>query len=514
LKDIKKLLSLTIISFVFISFHAICFADLLWPLKEKSHLTGSFAEFRKNHIHAGVDISTKGKTGLGVYASESGYLFRLKTQYLGFGKAIYIKLDNSNFLVYAHLNKFSPKINKIIKAAQKKEGKYKIDLYLKDKIYIKKGELIGYTGDTGGVPPHLHIELRDSNERPLNILKNGLEAIDKKKPIIHSLAICDPVTTFHESIYRANNNSPIIINGKKALALYTYDESSGNKLGIYQIDVFINNKLYFRAKMDIFSYDDFKDNYIIYNKDLFLKENNAYYNLFKAFDNNLPFYPLESTGILNLPQGQHNLSILVTDNNGNESYLEKILIVKDFKKSILKKSDKGPWFSDDNKLKLEIDNLYSPININIKTTNLKPKQDELKQISKVYDIIPKQAIFKNAIINIENVYNSIKIGLYRFDNGKWKYVKDNSSNKLGKFCLFEDITPPKISIISKTKAKITDNGSGLDYNKLNFKINNKSEIAEYSVNRKELFTNIKLSPSDKATWSATDLAGNNTIKDF
>lgn len=549
-----------IVTFLLLSLHSICQAEYSWPLKEKSYLTGTFGEFRKNHIHAGIDISTKGKIGLPVYAGDKGKLYRVKTQYKGFGKTVYLKLSSGKFLVYAHLDKFSPKIEKIIKLEQVKKNKYEVDVYPHtknfsrgihptSKIQIDKGELIGYSGDTGGVFPHLHLELRDKKERPINILKNGLtisdksspfredikyidkknditkkpaqkviqykKGLDKKRPIIKGLAVCNPETSFVTANYSVNNISKIAVYGPTGLALSVYEESHGNRLGVYKIDLIVDGKLFFRVQMDSFSYDEFRDNFFVYNKDIYVSYNKIYYNLFRTFNNNLPFYPLNTNGILNLKPGEHSITIKAEDYSGNASKINFILAVKQQKSTIPKKEEHGPWKSSDGNLSLKIENLYSPVDIQIKTSSEKLTQEGLEPISKVYIITPEASVFKNAYIYIKPPFKSEKIGLYRFDKNKWKYIEDNKANNLGKFCLFLDSTPPVIKIVSPFRAKITDNGSGLDYNKSALYLDGKRLIAEYSINKKELFYEGNLKPGKhRVKWIAFDRAGNKAEKEM
>ncbi|MEL0263158.1 MAG: M23 family peptidase, partial [Flavobacteriaceae bacterium] len=47
------------------------------PLKIPIALSGTFAELRSSHFHAGLDIKTQGRQGLGVYGVWDGYISRI-----------------------------------------------------------------------------------------------------------------------------------------------------------------------------------------------------------------------------------------------------------------------------------------------------------------------------------------------------------------------------------------------------------------------------------------------------
>ena len=89
-----------------------------YPLDIPIILSSSFGELRPNHFHAGIDIKTKGIEGFKIYSIGDGYISRLQITHGGNGKAIYIKHDNGQSSVYAHLQKFSPRIEKIVKEIQ------------------------------------------------------------------------------------------------------------------------------------------------------------------------------------------------------------------------------------------------------------------------------------------------------------------------------------------------------------------------------------------------------------
>ena len=83
-----------------------------YPLEIPILLSGTFGELRPNHFHAGIDIKTQGAEGFKVYSIGDGYVSRIQITHGGYGKALYIKHDNGQSSVYAHLQKFSPKTEK------------------------------------------------------------------------------------------------------------------------------------------------------------------------------------------------------------------------------------------------------------------------------------------------------------------------------------------------------------------------------------------------------------------
>jgi hypothetical protein len=474
-----------------LSFCNLIFPDFQWPLKEKTYITGSFGEFRKDHIHAGVDISTKGKTGLPVYAGETGLLHRIKIQYKGYGKAVYLKLQDGKFLVYAHLDRFSPEIEKIAYESQTKNGTYSIDINPKEKLLVKMGDLIGYSGDTGGVAPHVHIELRDRNENPINILKQGFNIYDKTPPKITDIAMCDTITSKCIQSFNAEKIPPEIeINGPIGLAVAVHDNSFGNKIGVYQMDLIIDEKLFFTVKMDKFSYDQFNDNFFLCNKNLYVNKNRIFYHLFKAFDNNLPFYVTKSNGILLLDKGRHTVEIRATDNAGNSDSV-RFNIFYNLSSPPEKPQLSGETLFSSDKLiqiKIEKEDLYYPLKADIEKIQFQ-KLGELIPIA-VYNIKPKDTIFKKAFVIVRSLDQIDKTGIYEYKNKKWKIITDGLIRNFNKIAVFKDITPPTIKITSTYpifRAIIDDKGSGLNYEKLSLYIDKQKVIAEYSINRKELF---------------------------
>lgn len=147
--------------------------DLAAPMNIPLILSGNFGEMRGNHFHTGLDIKTKGVSGQKVFAIEEGYISRVRISPWGYGKALYIDHPNGLTSVYAHLSEFPKVIDSLIYAQQKKLESYTIDeLVLEDSVYVQKGELIAYSGNSGSsFAPHLHFEVRETvTEHALNPL--------------------------------------------------------------------------------------------------------------------------------------------------------------------------------------------------------------------------------------------------------------------------------------------------------------------------------------------------------
>ena len=159
------------------------------PLDIQLVLSGTFAELRSNHFHSGLDIKTNGKQGLKVYAAAAGYVSRIKISRYGYGKALYITHPNGYTTVYAHLQKFSPEIEAYIKKQQYQRERFEIELFPKlNALKIKSYALVAFSGNTGGSSgPHLHFEIRDKQERPINPMLFGLDIKDTTAPELYEL---------------------------------------------------------------------------------------------------------------------------------------------------------------------------------------------------------------------------------------------------------------------------------------------------------------------------------------
>ena len=189
--------------------------DYLWPLPNDKvrELSSTFKENRVDHFHTGIDIRTNGRVGLPLVSVSDGYVYRVKISPFGYGKALYIKLNDGNYAVYAHLDDFNEKIRNRVLAKQLKNETYTTEIYFqKNEIPITKGDTVAFAGETGVGYPHLHFEIRDKNNLALNALKY-YDVIDKHKPEIRSIKLLSTNGHINGEMQKFNIKSDVIKKG-------------------------------------------------------------------------------------------------------------------------------------------------------------------------------------------------------------------------------------------------------------------------------------------------------------
>jgi len=317
-----------------------------WPLKATPALTSSFGEYRPGHFHSGIDLKVWGQVGLPCLAVEDGYVSRVKVSSSGYGLALYLKLSDGRTAVYGHLERFAEPVQEQILTVQHSTGLYELDRYFPEEtaVHYAKGEVVAYEGRSGTVHPHLHFELRDQFERPLNPLLSGFSKVDTRKPTPNSLAVT-PLTGAstvekdwqpriyplivqqEDGIYRPRD--PIGVTGPVALSLKALDcaDGSENFLGVYEITMDIEGQRLWRTRFDRFSYDE--SALIEVERDYRLQQLGwgVYYRLYRAAGNTLAM--TEGEGVIDAGGKRRepvNVDIWISDASDNRTKIEVILV--------------------------------------------------------------------------------------------------------------------------------------------------------------------------------------------
>lgn len=312
------------------------------PLSFSLSMTGSFSEVRPNHFHSGIDFAVQQKEGLPVYAAADGLISRIKVSPVGFGNALYIDHPNGFTSVYAHLKAYNDTITSYLRSNQYKLKSFAVDLFplnRKEYIRVKKGQLIGYAGNSGSSGgPHLHFEIRNTRtENIINPLLFGFKLPDAYSPYIDFIKIYPEdkncvIGTSTETVrfnvkksatneYRLAIQDTLLLWGKFSIGAqaFDYNQNQSDRNGFYSMKMYFDQGEFFSMVCDSFSFAesryvnasiDFAANYNLGNR--IVKSR-------KLPGNQLSFFGSDAkNGVLNFTDGKvHEIVVAVADQSGN-----------------------------------------------------------------------------------------------------------------------------------------------------------------------------------------------------
>ena len=496
------------------------------PLDIPLVISGTFAELRSNHFHSGMDIKTQQRTGLKVKAAANGFVSRIKVSHYGYGKALYITHPNGYTTVYAHLQKFSPDIEAYVKKQQYVNESYEIELFPKaEDLLVLKNNLVAYSGNSGGSGgPHLHFEIRDKQERPMNPMLFGIEIKDTSNPIIKSIYAYPldknsfinnsntkqklRLTPLKNGDYTAENIEAI---GNIGFAIGTYDRQdlAANSNGVYNIQSFINGSRNFEIDFKRFSFDETKHINQLIDYEHFLTKKQRIQKLFR---NNNPLSLFKSTlnnGFIKVEDSTYSIyKIRVADYKNNETWAT--IHIKGSKNSIAKAEEEKvtPYFikaHETTNLKEGVvsvdfykDTFYENFYLDFEVINdtLKLHKD-IKAAKKNFTISYDVSKYSNEDKN--KLYIARIVGFNKYPSYTYTKRKDQilsaRTKKLGTYALAMDTVKPTISPVNfkskqwlskyrYLKVKIDDEDSGISNYRAT--INGEWILMEYDYKRKTL----------------------------
>lgn len=282
--------------------------EYLWPTNSGNYLSSTFGETRAAHFHAGLDIKTWGREGYEVYATRDGYVQRLLITERGYGRAVYLRHNDGTYSVYAHLQRFNKELQAYVDSVRLLSHAFEIEIFPdSSKWNFKKGDIIGFTGSTGIGPPHLHFELRDSQEKPFNALLTNIEVADNIPPVITSLII-EPLaadsrvngkpisaTVAAKRISKGKYDfGTVQITGKTGLAVNVYDMANEvyNKYAVFELSLLKGSDTIFYQKLDTFSYKQHGSHMFLDRITPFGSSNRGHQTLYSQEGSIIPFHKI------------------------------------------------------------------------------------------------------------------------------------------------------------------------------------------------------------------------------
>jgi hypothetical protein len=310
------------------------------PLDVTVVLSGTFAELRSNHFHSGLDIKTQQRTGLNIYTAAQGYVSRIKVSHYGYGKALYITHPNGYVSVYAHLSKFSPRIQKYIKTCQYDKESYEVEVFPSpDELPISVDEIVALSGNSGSSGgPHLHFEIRDNEERPINPMLFGLDVKDTKPPFLSAVYAYPKNKTAHVNDIKKRielrlipnksgdyTTEPIEAIGDIGFGIVSYDQQDmgRNKNGLSNIQSFYNGNKTFEMDFKRFSFAESKHINRFIDYEMFKEKKSRIQKLFVQPGNTLSMLKdVDANGYITVEDSTSNVyKVRLRDFKGNESWL-------------------------------------------------------------------------------------------------------------------------------------------------------------------------------------------------
>ena len=266
-----------------------------------------------------------------VLALDSTRVWRVKTSYFGYGKALYLMSPHGHLYVYGHLSRFAPHLEDWIWNEQMQRRTYFLDLYPMQDHFFLPGQEVALSGATGAGPPHLHFEVRTEDNRPVNPLF-FLPIPDHRAPVFEGLRIVcrspltlvnrepldlePPLEQVSRTLWRAED---LDITGPFGLEVQVADsiDRSHYRISPYELLGLVDGDTFFWVVHDTLPFSNNSVAVVEYRRDPWGRR---WHRLYAP--GNWYHRPIRrARAALDLPDGEHHLEIVARDIRGNTARL-------------------------------------------------------------------------------------------------------------------------------------------------------------------------------------------------
>jgi murein DD-endopeptidase MepM/ murein hydrolase activator NlpD len=318
-------------------------SSLLWPIERTPReIVSAFGEYRYDHLHAGLDLSTGGAVGLPVRALGDGEVYRLKVEWRGYGRALYLRLRDGRRVVYGHLDRYEERTlgleTRVERRRRESANRFPGNIDLEPGVPVRRGQVVAYSGESGVGPPHLHVEIRDAQDRPIDPFAAGLPRPSSGPPPAFEtlmLTAASPETFFdggrrvarvdlhrRDGVFEAER--PVGVSGPFDAAVSAWDPSGGGRAGIGFLEASIDGTPVYRFDPQRFGFEQGPMTGLLFDhRDSRLGPARYAYRLGRLPGNDLAIDPRGDAaggtgpaGSFALPPGDHRLEIRARSSSG------------------------------------------------------------------------------------------------------------------------------------------------------------------------------------------------------
>jgi hypothetical protein len=307
--------------------------SLAWPLDRAREIVSTFGEYRYDHLHGGVDISTGGAVGLPVRAVADGAVYRIKVEWRGYGRALYMRTDDGKRIVYGHLQAYDDKtlgLERLVAKRRQEAGRFPGDILIEPPRRVRRGQIVAWSGESGVGLPHLHLEVRDADDHPVDPFESGLSRPPRgAPPVLESIQVTAaakdswiagglrrkgfPLRARGEVL---ETEEPLRVSGPFEASLVAWDPSGGGHAGLQAVEVTVDGAAWYRLAPRRFGFEAGPEAGLVFDhRDSHLGPTRMAYRIGRLPGNDLGS---GSGGLFDLPAGEHRIGIVARTVSGSE----------------------------------------------------------------------------------------------------------------------------------------------------------------------------------------------------